>query len=127
MSIKFNGGRGAIICDECRVVIEENLLTLQEDYHLCKDCEAATEEKPYTVCLVCSDPDHDIASLVYKLYAKTPRTAYLAACELLEEEEHVDKFAVARAQFIIEGHREVYTAFNQKFQTNTIDPQASEG
>jgi len=124
---KFNNGHGAIICDECRVVIAEDLDVPQDDFRLCKDCESATEEKPYTVCLVCSDPETNISSLVYKIWAKTPRTAYLAACKLLDREEDVDKFAVVRSQFIIEGHREVYTSFNQKFQTNHTNPQAGEG
>ena len=66
MAIKFNGGRGAIICDICRVIIKENLIdsdfknqgvhvkSVDEYYHLCTKheylehapmCDVVTEIK----------------------------------------------------------------------------------
>lgn len=46
MSFKFNGGRGAVICDACRVIVAEDLPPLKnwERCDFCSPC--ATEEVP---------------------------------------------------------------------------------
>ena len=42
---KFNGGIGAIICDNCRVIIKEGANSTDADEHLCGLCESG---KPMT-------------------------------------------------------------------------------
>lgn len=43
--VKFNGGRGALLCERCNRIIREDFdpLTIEDKYYYCDRCKA---EKP---------------------------------------------------------------------------------
>ena len=45
MSFKFNGGRGAIICDVCRIIIREDVHLKADEFHVCPKCMGLTYEE----------------------------------------------------------------------------------
>jgi hypothetical protein len=66
MKYKFNGGKGAILCDNCNTIIKENvsLNDLTEDPMYCSECSDKSKNKSF-IQLFCPLELNDFSSCFY--------------------------------------------------------------